>query len=263
MARIRTIKPEFWSHPIIGRMDDAAKMLAIALLNMADDEGYFLADPILIRNFARPFDEDSTITRRSIAQLEKSGWIEVSEHDSHGNIGRVVNFVSHQIVDRAKPSKIKDYFDSTNIRRFIDDQSTLEGKGKEGNREGKTKALAPVKTVAIDPDKELYQAINQAFLAKNDNRFTNYPKEAAGIKGIIEKAKKRNPEDPEAMVKAMMESLWKLKTGRDKFWSGQPFLPSTLNAAGVWDRVLETLRTETADDSFSKILAEAMGLKGA
>jgi hypothetical protein len=258
MARIRTIKPEFWSHPIIGRLDDAAKMLAIALLNMADDEGYFLADPILIRNFARPFDEDSTITRRSIAQLEKSGWIEVSEHDSHGNIGRVVNFVSHQIVDRAKPSKIKDYFDSTNIRRFIDDQSTLEGKGKEGNREGKTKALAPVKTDAIDPDKELFQSINQAFLAKNDNRFTNYPKEAQGIKGIIAKAKARNPEDPEALVRTMLESFWILKTSQDRFWSSQPFLPSTLNSAGLWDRVLETKRVNNEPNLVAEMLGVAM-----
>ena len=42
--RIRTLKPEFWSHPVISRQSDAAKLLAIGLLNYADDEGYFYAD---------------------------------------------------------------------------------------------------------------------------------------------------------------------------------------------------------------------------
>lgn len=133
MARIRTIKPEFWSHPVMGKLDDATKCLALALLNFSDDEGYFLADPVLVRSFARPFDEDSTITQRGLAQLEKSDWIEVSEHPSHGAIGRVVNFTSHQNVDRGKPSKIKEYFESSNDRRMIVDESALEQ--GTGNRE--------------------------------------------------------------------------------------------------------------------------------
>ena len=133
MARIRTIKPEFWSHPVMGKLDDATKCLALALLNFSDDEGYFLADPVLVRSFARPFDEDSTITRRGLAQLEKSDWIEVCEHPSHGRIGRVVNFTSHQNVDRGKPSKIKEYFESSNDRRMIVEESALEQ--GTGNRE--------------------------------------------------------------------------------------------------------------------------------
>ena len=137
MARIRTIKPEFWTHPVMGRVDDSSKCMALALLNFADDEGYFLADPNLVRSSCRPFDDDSTITRRCLATLSKSGWIEVKEHPTHGSIGVVVNFTGHQNIDRSKASKLSIYFlddESSNPRRSI--ASGREGKGMEGN--GKT-----------------------------------------------------------------------------------------------------------------------------
>ena len=67
--RIRTIKPEFWSHPVMTRQDDATKLLALGLLNFADDEGYFYADAALIRSALRPLDDDSSIVRRSIEKI--------------------------------------------------------------------------------------------------------------------------------------------------------------------------------------------------
>lgn len=136
MARIRTVKPEFWSHPILGRMADSTKTMAIALLNLADDEGFFLADPILVRNFARPFDDDSSITRRSLDDLSRIGWISILDNPSHGPIGKVVNFKVHQRIDRPKPSKLSIYFESTTNRRLVDEGSTEERKGKEGNGMG-------------------------------------------------------------------------------------------------------------------------------
>jgi len=132
VARIRSTKPEFWSHPVIGRLDDYVKTMALALLNLADDEGYFLADPILVRNFARPFDEDSTITRRALEALSIAEWIALSEHPSHGPIGLILNFRKHQKIDRPTPSKISIYFDSSIPRRALDEPSSLEGKGREG-----------------------------------------------------------------------------------------------------------------------------------
>lgn len=137
MARIRTIKPEFWSHPILSKQPDSVRLCAIALLNLADDEGYFFASPQLVRGFVWPLDEDSTSARRALATLCEIGWIKVVEHKTHGPVGRVVNFTTHQRVDRANPSKIKTYFideDSTSARRTIDERSTQE-QGREGNRE--------------------------------------------------------------------------------------------------------------------------------
>lgn len=131
--RIRTIKPEFWVHPVMAKLDDSIKLLAIGLLNYSDDEGYFFAEENLVRSALRPFDDDSTIVRASLKILEKIGYIEVKESASHGVLGRVVNFTNHQRVDRPKSSHIKDLYNSSNDLRLIDDQSLLEGKGKEGN----------------------------------------------------------------------------------------------------------------------------------
>ena len=41
MARIRSIRPEFWEDPTIGRLSRDARLLYIGLWNMADDEGRF------------------------------------------------------------------------------------------------------------------------------------------------------------------------------------------------------------------------------
>jgi hypothetical protein len=41
MGRIRTIKPEFWRSEDLCSLPEATHMLAAALLNYADDEGFF------------------------------------------------------------------------------------------------------------------------------------------------------------------------------------------------------------------------------
>jgi hypothetical protein len=149
MARIRTIKPEFWSHPVLSQSPDEVRLGAIGLLNYADDEGYFLAAPAQVRSFIWPFDEDSTKARRVLDNLSRAAYIEVREHPLQGLIGRIVNFSKHQRVDRPNPSKLKDYFQSTNVRRMIDERSLLEQgtgnreQGREEEREETPPAVPP------------------------------------------------------------------------------------------------------------------------
>lgn len=135
--RIRTIKPTFWDHPVISRQSDCTRLLAIGLLNLADDEGYFLADPILVRNAIRPFDEDSANVRRGLYELSKIGYIEISDGSELGSIGKIVKFEKHQRVDRPTTSKYKTYFNSSRTRRGLVEDSSTEGKGREGNSKGK------------------------------------------------------------------------------------------------------------------------------
>lgn len=133
--RIRTIKPEFWTHPVLTKIPDFSRLLAIALLNLADDEGFFDADEVLIRGTLFPR-EESTKVRRSLDDLSRIGYIEVRETAERGPIGKITNFSKHQRIDRAKPSQISDLWESTTNRRLIDDKSTQERKGKE--RKGKS-----------------------------------------------------------------------------------------------------------------------------
>ncbi len=149
--RIRTIKPEFWSHPVFAAQVDEVRLAALGLLNVADDHGYFLASPALIRSALWPLDEDSTKARRVLARLSELGYIEVREHPTHGPIGCVVNFSKHQRVDRPSESKIASYFNSTNVRRGLDDRSSLDqgsgirdqGSGNEGGVRDEHDIAAP------------------------------------------------------------------------------------------------------------------------
>lgn len=135
MARIRTIKPEFWCHPIMAKQNDATRLMAIALLNYADDEGFFHAEPNLVRGFARPFDENSKITKECLNNLVKIGYISIVQNDDYGFIGLIEKFTEHQRVDRGNESKIKQYY-STNVRRIIDDETVLEGNREQGTGKG-------------------------------------------------------------------------------------------------------------------------------
>lgn len=128
----------------MARLKEPVQLLAIGLLNYSDDEGYFFASAQLVRAALRPFDDDSTNVRANLAELEKHGYIQLKMHDTHGEIGWVVSFLNHQRIDRPKASSIKALFDSSNVRRSIDDQSLLEGKGKEqGTGKGRVAPSAP------------------------------------------------------------------------------------------------------------------------
>jgi hypothetical protein len=91
-------------------------------------------------------------------------------------------------------------------------------------------------------DTELYTSVQKAFLSKNGEKFTDYGKEGKAIKQLIKKAKARDPDAHDEFLKSMITRFWELKAGKDRFWKSQPFLPSALNAGGIFDRVLETFR---------------------
>jgi len=144
MARIRTIKPEFWKHEDLSELPPETHMLAAALLNYADDEGYFNANAKLIQAECCPLRDDSTNVRRSIEMLSSIGYIRLFEGSDGKSYGHIKTFSDHQRVDRPKPSKIKALEVSQKDRRRIDDESTLEGKGKEqGTGKGSTHSSDP------------------------------------------------------------------------------------------------------------------------
>jgi len=139
--RIRTIKPEFWMHEGLCSKSEFTRLLAIALLNWADDEGYFLANPVLIRGQVFPFLDDSTKIPRALQDLSSVGWIDLGKDDQGRSIGRIKNFAKHQRVDKPNPSKLKasSVFQegSKNDLGMILEDSKAEGKGREGNKKGK------------------------------------------------------------------------------------------------------------------------------
>jgi hypothetical protein len=139
MARIRTIKPEFWKHEILSNLPEATHMLAAALLNYADDEGYFNANPGLIKAECCPLREPSVSIHDSLTSLSKIGYLQFGIGPDGRRYGRVVSFDDHQRINRPTPSKIKElditWEESYTTHTQLTEPSLLEGKGKEQGKE--------------------------------------------------------------------------------------------------------------------------------
>jgi hypothetical protein len=134
MARIRTIKPEFWSSEQIMECSPNARLMFIGLWNFCDDAGRRRFSPKQIKALIFPSDD---FTSENIV-----GWFD--ELSSNGlTIKYVVDDVEylevtgwkHQKIDKPQPSKIPppngaDTGQSTKAHRMVADGR--EGKGREG-----------------------------------------------------------------------------------------------------------------------------------
>jgi hypothetical protein len=175
MARIRTIKPDFWRDESLSEVSAEAALLAIGLLNIADDEGYFKANPKLIEADIFPLRELSSTTTGMITELVNIGYIEIFEGSDGKKYGLIPNFVKHQVISKAKPSEIK------GLRQVKDDSSTSpapipsgkERKGKEGEgeREKEGKAGEPAPNKKFTPPTQIEIA---AFAKENKLNLTGF-----------------------------------------------------------------------------------------
>ncbi|HGP4137752.1 TPA: DnaT-like ssDNA-binding domain-containing protein [Enterobacter roggenkampii] len=172
MARIRTIKPEFWTDEDMSEVSEAACLLAIGLLNYADDEGYFNANPKLIKAAIFPIREQSGSIPVLLRELSSVGYISLfSGHD--GKIyGLVNNFSKHQVINKAKKSIIRDL--CVLPYEYGNDTEQLppgrEGNGKEWK--GKTPLIGNEQNSPVDnsagggePDPDANNAMLNGYVA--------------------------------------------------------------------------------------------------
>jgi len=102
----------------------------------------------------------------------------------------------------------------------------------------------PCKTSAQPRSSELYHSILDSFLAYNPTGF-DYGREGKAINLIIAKAK--DMDNPADYIKTIIETFYSLTKTGNKFWQDQPFLPSVLNAGGIWPRVLLECRKQSPE----------------
>lgn len=103
--RIRTLKPEFWKHFRMAQLPAETRLLAIGLLNYADDEGYFRAHPSLIRGELMPYTEKSSHIPKMLEALQSIGFLTLYVSDQGEPMGHVTNFLEHQRINRPTASK--------------------------------------------------------------------------------------------------------------------------------------------------------------
>ncbi|WP_447726835.1 DnaT-like ssDNA-binding domain-containing protein [Enterobacter asburiae] len=150
MARIRTIKPEFWTDEDMSEVSEAACLLAIGLLNYADDEGYFNANPKLIKATVFPIREQSGSIPVLMQELSSVGYISLFSGQDGKIYGLVNNFAKHQVINKSKTSIIKhlcsvpyEYGSDT-----VELPPGREGKGRE--RKGETPHTGEEKIQPVD-----------------------------------------------------------------------------------------------------------------
>jgi hypothetical protein len=102
MARIRTVKPEFWSDEKLAPLPDSVRLLFLGMISMADDYGRLLDSPKQIEAFVWPCADRSRDCREGLASLSRLGRILRGLTASGQAVIQITNWARHQRVD--KPS---------------------------------------------------------------------------------------------------------------------------------------------------------------
>ncbi len=113
--RIRSIKPEFWSHEKMSAVPADAALLAIGLLNYCDDEGFFNAHPKLVQAALFPLRETSITVPVILTELSRIGYIAVHTDSDGRQTGHVLNFSDHQVISHPKKSVLRPLYEASGI----------------------------------------------------------------------------------------------------------------------------------------------------
>lgn len=203
MARIRTIKPKFWSNEELSALPEATHLLAAALLNYADDEGYFNANPKLVQAECSPLREPSVSTHDSLITLARIGYIKLGTGADSKRYGVLPTFSEHQRINRKTDSKIKTisivWDDSLSPHTQLTEPSHPEGNGREEEGKGKEDAAASA-AHSGSAEIELYKRGKEILGAKAGGLITDLVKAKQGsfalARAAIETAStKQNPRE--------------------------------------------------------------------
>jgi hypothetical protein len=110
MARIRSLKPEFKTHPVVGRLSDRDLRLFISMITEADDEGRLVADTTQLRLLVWGFHPkvQPKHVEQALANLESAGLIRA--YIAFGvRYAEITGFKKHQRIQKPSASKIPPY----------------------------------------------------------------------------------------------------------------------------------------------------------
>lgn len=190
MARIRSIKPEFWSSEQVMDCSVVARLLFIGLWNFCDDKGRLPLKPRQIKASVFPGDDISTTDILGIVQeLARNGLIKCYIIDEQKYL--CITGWHHQRINKPQPAKYPGPDDDTsgNIPGlFPPDRIGEEGKGREDSVSNETGSTPK----AVDPTKVVYDT-GKALLKKYDIADST-----SG--GLITKWRKRLPDDELLLV---------------------------------------------------------------
>lgn len=101
MARIRTVKPEFWGSPDVAALSVYTRLIFIGLWNLAEDNGVGLANERWVTSQLFPLDDPTPAVenvRRAFGELSRGGQIALFE--ANGRRLYKINGWHHQKIDK-------------------------------------------------------------------------------------------------------------------------------------------------------------------
>lgn len=237
MARIRTIKPEFFKHEGIAELPAMTRLFFIGMWLHADIEGKLEDRPKRLKIEIFPYDNYDV--EKGLTELQNAGFI--SRYKGNANVNgrilspeqpttevaviKIANFNKHQKIDKVneKPSQLPDYQHKSTESNVKDYKKTFdshvisgERKGREGEREAErerektfSETDVSVKKLGVSKKKET----TQHWTALVQTWFDFY-KKTKGIEPIFKGA------EPKAL-KSLAESLQESVKNNGKDWSEQ------------------------------------------
>lgn len=181
MARIRTVKPGLWKHEDLSALPLETHVLAAALLNYADDEGYFNAHPKLIIAECFPLRELSMTIPVMLHELVRTGYVRLFKGTDGKNYGHVCKFLDHQVVSHPKKSTIKPLEDSSKPPVTVQSESVMNGIELNGTEEEEELKETLVRSAHTNSAELVYAGYP---------RKIGHGKAIAGIKLAIKKLQK-------------------------------------------------------------------------
>jgi len=262
MAKQRYISTSFWDDAWIQELDPSEKLLYLYLMTnpLTNIAGVY---KITLRRivFDTGFNKD-TVTR-ILDRFKKDkkavlygeymiipSWPKHQQWDKRTKIREGIEAMLKEI-----PEDVKKYMVSIGYAyplegyeylRNYSDINTDTDINTDINITPSAAASQPV--LASGDESELYNKVKTVFEREQPGqRFTNYGKEGKAIKGLITKARARAPDKQTEFLAGIIRQFKSMRQNGDKFWGGQPFLPSALNASGIFDRVLSAAQKEHED----------------
>ena len=145
MARIRTIKPEFWDHKQLNRCSLLARLTFVGLINFADDDGRGRAEIAWLwgrMHSSQPPGVRQRFTR-ALSELrhlkDEDGPLVVFYKVAGAAYYCLTGFKRQQRIDKPSESKLPPPPNSKNVPRALTEDSALDqgSRIKEGIKEGK------------------------------------------------------------------------------------------------------------------------------
>ena len=169
MARIRTVKPDFWTDEKLTECSMSARLLFIGTWNFADDKGNLQASAKKLK--MQIFPADNIDCQPLLDELITHGLL--IEYSVNGeNYLNIKNFTRHQVINRPSHSDIPQpqITDKPHITHgVITEPSVREGKGREGIKtDGPTGPATP--SVQASPEnnhKAIIFNLGVSLLTKN------------------------------------------------------------------------------------------------